>query len=219
MTENVAETNANATQQDVREINFRKQEQMFQRQLEAERQRAAELEKRLQEREQARHVDEDDDDDEPYVDKKKLEKKLARFGEQTEKKTKSEIQQAVQQALADERKQNWIKQNGDFYEVLEKHAEELAMRDPELAETILSMPNTFERQKLVYRNIKSMGLDKPRQAEPTIQQKIDANRRSPYYQPSNVGTAPYAPQGDFSQQGKKAAYDKLQQLKANLRLG
>lgn len=199
-----------------KELNFRQLEAKYQRQLEQERQARAELEKQLQ---QKQVVQDDDDDDEPYVDKRKLQKHLAKFGEQTQKQTQSEIQKAVQTALNEERKQNWIKSNPDFYDVVEKHAEQFAIQDPELAETILSMPNNFERQKLVYRNIKALGLDKPKQPEPSIQQKIDANRRSPYYQPSQMGTAPYSNASDFSPQGQKQAYDKMQQLKNAMRLG
>ena len=57
------------------------------------------------------------------------------------------------------------------------------------------------------------------QKEPSIQDKIDANRRSPFYQPSGIGSAPYAgPDGDFSAAGQKTAYDKMQELKSRLRI-
>jgi len=80
------------------------------------------------------------------------------------------------------------------------------------------MPAGFERQKLVYKNIKALGLHKEKPRESTIQEKIDANRRSPYYQPSNVGSSPYGGTGDFSNNGQKNAYDKMQELKNRLRL-
>jgi len=80
------------------------------------------------------------------------------------------------------------------------------------------MPEGFERQKLVYKNIKALGLNMPEVKQPTIQDKIDANKRSPYYQPSGVGTAPYASVGDFSSQGQKQAYAKMQELKNKLRI-
>ena len=50
------------------------------------------------------------------------------------------------------------------------------------------------------------------------QEKIDANRKSPYYQPSGVGAAPYASAGDFSDSGQKSAYAKMQELKSRLRI-
>lgn len=198
-----------------KELNFRKLEEKYQRELMQERQARLEAESKLKSVPTASNDDEDDD--EPYVDKKKLHKTLARFGEQTKQTTQSEIQKAVQTAIQEERKQNWVKQNGDFYDVLQ-HAERLAEMDPELAESILEMPESFERQKLVYKNIKALGLHKPAAPEQTIQQKVDANKRSPYYQPSGMGAAPYSSVGDFSKGGQKQAYDKMQQLKNNLRL-
>ncbi len=200
-----------------KELNFRALEAKYQKQLEQERSARLEAERIAQEAQQKRNYQEDDDDDnEPYVDKKKLEKKLARFGENTKQQTQQEVRQAVQTALQEERRQNWLKQNPDFYEVLQ-HAEKFAQKDPELAETILEMPEGFERQKLVYKNIKALGLHKPEVKQPSIQEKVDANKRSPYYQPSGVGSAPYAQAGDFSQSGQKNAYAKMKELQARWR--
>lgn len=212
-TDNQSQENTQQKAND-KELNFRALEQKYQKQLEIERAARLEAERIAQEKSR---VQDDDHDDEPYVDHRKLEKKLAKFGEKTKQETQSEIKNAVQTALYEERKQNWLKNNSDFYDVMQL-AEKFAAKDPELAETILEMPDTFERQKLVYKNIKAMGLHKPEQKTPSIQEKIDANRRSPYYQPSGVGTAPYASQGDFSPSGQKQAYDKLQELKKNLRI-
>jgi len=80
------------------------------------------------------------------------------------------------------------------------------------------MPDGFERQKLVYQSIKELGLNKPEQKQPSIQEKIDANRKSPFYQPTGMGTAPYSNSGDFSSSGKKNAYDKMKELQARLRI-
>ncbi len=201
-----------------KELNFRALEAKLQQEriARAESEKARmELEIKLKERAQQSH--DDDDDDDPYVDRRKLEKKLARFGEQTKQQTQGEIQKAVQQAIYEERKQNWVKSNGDFYDVM-GHADKLYAADPELAETILEMPEGFERQKLVYKNIKALGLHKPAEPKTSIQDKIDANRRSPFYQPSGIGAAPYQPAGDFSPAGQKAAYQKMQELKKSLRI-
>lgn len=199
-----------------KELNFRLQEQKYQRALEQERNEKLELQRQLQEA-QRQPIQEEDDDSEPYVDNKKLERKLAKHGQQVKQDTQGEIQRAVQMAIQDERKQNWLKQNNDFYDVLQ-HAEKFAMHDPELAETILQMPEGFERQKLVYKNIKALGLHKEPEKQPSIQDKVDANRRNPYYQPGGVGTTPHANQGDFSRTGQKNAYDKMQELKSRLRI-
>ena len=200
-----------------KELNFRILEAKYEKQLSQERAAREEAERIAREMQLRKNMDNEEEDDEPYIDQKKLEKKLAKFGEQTKQQTQSDIQRAVQQALNEERKQNWLKNNSDFYEVLQ-NADKLVQKDPELAETILEMPDGFERQKLVYKNIKALGLHKAEAKAPSIQEKIDANRRSPYYQPSGVGAAPYASVGDFSNVGQKQAYDKMQELKNRLRL-
>lgn len=209
------------TKSNDKELNFRAQEQKYERLLQQERQARLEAEKQAQDALSRKSHSSDDDeekDDEPYVDSRKLKKQLAKFGENTKKETQSEIQRAVHTAIQEERKANWIKNNPDFYDTLQHHAEAFAQKDPELAETILSMPEGFERQKLVYKNIKAMGIDKPAMKQPSIQEKVDANRRSPFYQPSGVGSAPYNSQSDFSANGQKEAYAKMQDLKARLRI-
>lgn len=205
-----------------KELNFRALEARYQRELERERAARMEAERIAQEAAEKRAVpvvDDDEDDAEPYVDHKKLKKKLQRFEEHTTQKTKTEIERAVQMALAQERQQNWLKQNNDFIEVMQ-HAEKLNELDPELAETILEMPDNFERQKLVYKSIKNMGLHKPKDTKPTAQQNIDNNRKNVFYQPSGQAAPPYQQiGGDFSPDGQKRAYNKLQELKNKLRLG
>jgi hypothetical protein len=209
-----------------KELNFRKQEEYFKRQLEQERQgrllaeqQAAELKKA---QEKARPVDDDDDDndDEPYIDKKRLKKEQVKFGKQIKTETQAEIQQAVQAALSEERKNNWLKTNPDFYEVMQ-HAEKFAEKDPELAETILAMPEGFERQKLVYKNIKALGIHNKEDPKESIQAKIDQNRKGPYYQPSGVGAAPYGNINlgrDVSPEEGNNAYKRMQDLKKRLRI-
>jgi hypothetical protein len=218
--ETTAVTQNTEQAQSAKELNFRKQEAMFQRQLEQERAARIETERRLEEALAKKdQIDDDEEDDsEPYVDRKKLNKKLAKFGEQTKQMTQSEIQRAVQMAREEEKKEAWLENNPDFYNVLQENAQKFAQKAPGLAKSILAMPDNFERQKLVYQNIKELGIDRPEQKATSIQEKIDSNRRSPYYQPSGVGTAPYASEGDFSPQGQKQAHDKMIELKNRLRL-
>lgn len=205
-----------------KEINFRKQEEYFKQQLERKEQEKAQMAQELEKLKKQSQASpstpylEDDDDDEPYVDKRRLGKELAKFEVKTGQKTREEIQQAVQSALSEERRNMWLKNNTDFYEVMQ-HAQKIEDLDPELAETILQMPEGFDRQKLVYKSIKAMGLHKPKEEKKAeIQSKIDQNRRSPYYQPSGVGTAPYGAVGDFTPVGQKNAYQKMQELKSRL---
>ncbi len=185
--------------------------------LDAER-RAQEAERSLQEHsKRSDSRDEEDDDSDPYVDRKKLNKSLASFEKRMEERIDQKAEEKARRMIDENKKSDWLKRNPDFYDVLQ-HAEKFAAVDPELAESILEMPEGFERQKLVYKNIKALGIDKPVVKQPSIQEKVDANRRSPYYQPSSVGSAPYASSGDFSASGQKNAYDKMQELKNKLRI-
>lgn len=196
-----------------KEHNFRQMEQKYQRELAQERARNQEMERQLQEK--AKVVVDDDEDDEPYVAPKKLEKKLAKFEEKTSKKTSEEIKQAVSMALQEERNNNWLNSNSDFDEIMsEQNVQKFIQNHKSLADSIARMPPGFEREKLVYANIKELGVHKPPMKQASIQDKIDANRQSPYYQPSGMGTAPYSNSSDFSDTGKKQAYEKMQKLKS-----
>jgi translation elongation factor P/translation initiation factor 5A len=212
-----------APKTDTSEANLAKQRKYYEKQLEQERLARHQLEERIaiaeKERAKASPLNEDDEDDEPYVDKKKLTKTLAKFGEQSKAQTREEIQVAVNTALDQERRSQYLRENDDFNQVMkEETLEKFAMKHPKLAENIMRMPEGFERQKLVYENIKALGIDRPESKGPSIQDKIDANRKSPYYQPSGVGAAPYSGQSDFSESGQKSAYDKMKELQKRLRL-
>lgn len=210
MTEQLQENQAPPSD---KEINFRKQEAMYQRMLDEREKRIQELEARQVARAPVQE-EEDEDDSEPYVDHKKLNKKLAKVGQSTQSEIQKAMEQAKLSAKEELRQEMWLENNPDFFDVL-KLADKFAARAPKLAENILRMPEGFERQKLVYNTIKEMGIDKPEQKAPSVQDKINANRQSPYYQPSGIGAAPHnATAGDFSDAGKKAAYDKVQALKA-----
>lgn len=213
--ENQVQTNPNAD----KELNFRKLEARYQQELATERARREESERRIAELSRAQQTPEPEEEDtqDPYVDHKRLDKKLNKFGQNTQQDIKKAMEQAKIQAKEELKQEIFLETHPDFDDVLQK-AEEFAMKSPKLAETILRMPQGFERQKLVYHTIKEMGLDKPQQKAPTIQEKIDSNKKSPYYQPSGVGTAPYNSVGNFSADGQKQAYDKMQELKSRLRL-
>lgn len=167
---------------------------------------------------QKQNADDDDGDDEPYVDKKRLKKELVKVVQQTSTETENKIQNAVQKALAEERKNQWLENNPDFYEVM-NHAQKFADKAPGLAKTILAMPDNFERQQLVYENIKTLGFHKKEEPKSTVQDRVNQNQRNPYYQPSGIGTAPYAAAADYSPTGQKTSYDKMKELQARLRLG
>jgi hypothetical protein len=212
--ENQAQTQENKPND--KELNFRMLEQRYQRELEKERTARIAAEEAVQQRKTTSADDEDDT--EPYVDHKKLNKTLTRHTQNTQTEIQKAMEQAKHAAKEELKQEMWLENNPDFYDVL-KHAEKFAQRAPKLADTILRMPEGFERQRLVYQNIKALDIDKPDVKQPSVQEKIDANRKGPYYQPSGISNAPYTSQGDFSESGQKQAYDKMQQLKSRLRLG
>lgn len=201
-----------------KEKNFRQLEAKYERQLQQERTERERLSKEIEELKKPKEEIEEEDSD-PYIDQKKLNKSLNKFGQNTQTEIQKAMQQAKVAAKEELRQEMWLENNPDFYDVLQ-HAERFAQKAPRLAENILKMPEGFERQKLVYHNIKELGIDKPEQKQPTIQEKIDANRKSPYYQPTQMGTAPYAgAKSDFSPAGQKEAYQHMMDLKNRLRLG
>ena len=206
-----------------KEINFAKVRQ----QLEAERSARMQYERELSEQKQmiaelqrsrAPVLDDDDDDSEPYVDHKRLEKKFSTFEKRMDEKIDKRAEEKARVMVEGERRNTWLKEHPDFNDVLQ-HAETFANKDPEYAESILRMPDEFERQKLAYKAIKGMGLTEKPKPESTIQQKIDANRRNAYYTPPSGGTPAYSGGGDYSPSGQKNAYDVMLQLKNRLRLG
>lgn len=207
--------------------NLAKQRKMYERQLEQERlgrQQAEERANALEAANQSKnHRSNDDEDDyrsdEPYVDDKRLRRELSKFQKNIEQTIDQKAEAKASALLEQERRSNYLRENSDFNQVMnEETIERFASKHPRLAENILRMPDGFERQKLVYENIKALGVDKPEQKQPSVQEKIDANKRSPYYQPTSVGAAPYAGGGDFSSSGQKNAYTKMQELKNRLRI-
>jgi hypothetical protein len=195
------------------------------KQMESERSARLKLEKELEEvrsKSQSRAAvsDEDDNYDEPYIDKRYLKKNLDKTGLQIREEVRRETQAEMQKLFQEEKRNSWLKSNPDFQEVMQ-HAQKFAETDPELAETILEMPEGFERQKLVYKNIKALGLHKPAVPKESIQDKVDKNRKGPYYQPSQMGTAPYGVVNggkDYSPAEGKSAYDHMKALQQKLRL-
>lgn len=214
------ENQANEQKSNDREFNFRQQEALFNRKLEEERQSRMVLEKKLQEYQSKANVSADDEEsDEPYVDRKTLDKRFKNLESSLDEKIDKKAEEKARALVAQERQSSYLKQKSDFNNIMTPEImQKLVTKDPELAEAILEMPEGFARQKLVYQTIKAMKLDQAEEKKQTIQEKVDANRRSPYYQPSGVGSAPYAGGGDFSPSGQKNAYAKLQELKNKLRL-
>lgn len=202
-----------------KEINFRKIEEKHRREIAEMQARLEETERKATEALSRKQIEDDDNDDEPYVGHKRLEKKLNSFERKLEEKIDRKAEEKARMLIGQKEEEDWIKNNADFGDVLkEENLMKLVNKAPGLAESIKRMPDGIEKQKLVYNTIKTMGLDKPDQKQSSIQDKIDANRRSPYYQPSGVGAAPYNSVGDFSESGQKNAYNKMKELQKRLRI-
>jgi hypothetical protein len=202
-----------APQNESKEYNFRALEQLMIQEREA---RIA-AEKKAEEASRYPKEEEDEDEADPYIDRKSFKKKLSSFEQALEKKMEKRAEHIAKNLIETQTKDSWVKQNPDFYPTINKYADEFAKVNPRLADMILQMPDSFERQQLVYENIKALKLDAP--AAPPIQDKVDQNRRSPYYQPSGVGSTPYGASGDFSPVGQKEAYNKMKELQNKMRMG
>ncbi len=203
-----------------KEFNFRQLEARYEKQFQEERAARLEAERIASEYRslKSKADEEEEEDSEPYVDHKNLNKKLNKHEQKVKKETQSDIQKAIYQTKEEVKRELWLEQHSDFYDTLNKYADKFAERSPKLARSILALPDSFERQQLVYENIKELGIDRPEVKEPSVQEKIDANKRSPYYQPTSVGSAPYSAQSDFSKSGQKTAYEKMQELKNRVRI-
>ena len=203
-----------------KEYNFRAQEAKYERLLAQERLEKEKYAKELEEARKSRSVQqEEDEDSDPYVDNKRLEKKFSNFEKKLDEKIDKRAEEKAQKLLLQKDREAWLERHPDMSQVLQSHAEKFFEKTPHLAEALLKTPDEFERKKLVYLNIKALGLDKPEQKQSSIQDKVNANMKSPYYQPPTMGNPPYATVGDFSDAGKKNAWEHVQKLKAGLRLG
>jgi hypothetical protein len=204
-----------------KEDNLVKQRKMYERQLQEEKTARLQLEEEMRQLKEAHKlpasVDEDDDSDEPSVDHKRLNKKLAKFEQSMDQKIEKKAEERARAIVEAEKKVAWLRANPDYEEIM-SHANTMAEKDPEWAETILNMPNSFDRDKLVYKTIKAAGLNRKEEPKSNIQDKIEQNRRSPYYQPSGIANAPFANTGDFSPTGQKNAYQKMKELQNKLRI-
>ena len=213
----VSQDTQTQTQANDKELNFRKLEAKFQQELAYERAKREEAERRAQEATVKQVEEPEEDESEPYVDHKKLNKAMNKFGQSTQSDIQKAMTQAKELAKEELKQELFLENHPDFHQILE-HAEKFAERSPKLAENILKMPPGFERQKLVYHTIKELGIDKPPEKQSTIQERVDANKRGSFYQPSGVGAAPYNSASDFSPSGQKQAYDKMKELQSRLRL-
>jgi len=205
------------------QINFGR----LRKQLEQERSEKTQLQQRLEQLErinkiaiqqaiQPNHDDDDDDGDDPYVDHKALKRKFSRWEQNLEEKIEQKAAQKAAELMEKEKQNQYIRANPDFYEVMtEQNLDAFARKHPAIADRMLMMPDNFHRQALLYEQIKALQAPK-KDERPAVQDQIDRNRKGMFYHPSGVGSAPYNNVGDFSTQGQKSAYEKMQELKKRI---
>lgn len=223
MTVNAQENQPKEEKND-KEINFRKQEEIFKKQLEQERSARIAAEQKAEQLEQFRKQkietnDEDISSDEPYVDQKFLDKKLNKFAQSLEATFEQRAEQKARQIVEGERQKDFMKKNPDFNMVMtQENIEKYGEMNPDELEEWTDIPQSFTRQKLLYRTIKKSIESKKAEVEKSeIQKKIDQNKASPGYRPSGFSPAPYAAHSDFSQEGQKRSYQKMKELQGRFR--
>lgn len=205
-----------------KEINFRKQEEMYKRQLEQEKQARLAAEERATKAEQARAKtptdDDDDASDDPYVDHKVLTKKLAKFEKNMDGRIEEKAKEMAGKMLEQRDKEEYFGQHADFNEVMSpENLQKFYEKHTTLAKNLARLPDGFDKQKLVYENMKALKVGQ-KEEKSDIQEKIDQNRRGGFYQPSGMGSPPHSAQSDFSPAGQKAAFEKVKALRNNLRI-
>lgn len=163
--------------------------------------------------------DEDEVDDEPYVNRKGLKRVLSKLDQSIENKIDERAQAIAKRILEEERQKNFVFQlkseYRDFNEIVTADSlEKMQNANPRMAAIIDRMPDGYEKGQMVYETIKTMGLHK--KPEPSVKERVEQNQRNPYYHPTTSGQGTAA-MGDFSEAGRKAAYQKIQSLKNSRR--
>lgn len=206
-----------------KEINLRRLAQAKEKaemELEKERAEKAEILQRLQHLESSNTSSLDDDlDDDGYVEARKLKKTISRLKNELKQDFKQEVQSEARRLLEEEKQKDFhfrVKaEMPDFEKVVtDESANAFADKFPEWANAILSEPDNYKKRKLTYEAIK--GLDLHQKPQKSIQEKVTANQKNPYYYPSSIGSGGNSV-GDFSDTGKKSAYEAMKALQKGFR--
>jgi hypothetical protein len=159
--------------------------------------------------------EEEEDDGEPYVVKKALDRKLTQHTNRLMKEIERKAEEKAMQLFEKQKQQNYLNEHRDFNEVLNpENLQYLVDNHPEVANSILEMPEGFARQKLAYQTLKAFKQKEEKRA--SIQETINNNHKSLYYQPSQYGNPPSATTMDFTPQGRKQAYDAMKKMMAGM---
>lgn len=154
------------------------------------------------------------DEVEDYVDPARLKAKLSIERTALERKAKEIAKNTYQEIKKEEEekeKKNYIarlKRDYPDYESVMNESTLMTLEqiDPIFLETVLSIPDDYERRAKTYKKIKS--LPKPEE-KVSIQDKVAENQQNPYYMPSGSGN-PSAVEFDIrSKSARESAYAKL----------
>ena len=163
------------------------------------------------------------DDIEEYIDpelKKRLEAKFSNFASSVERKaaeTAKNTYQEIQNKKKEADDKNFMSKlqdkYNDFDEVMsEQNIFEIGKQKPAFLKAILKVPSEFEKREDLYleiKNSKAAGVKTP-----TVQDRVQANQKNPYFIPS--GSAPTSNAIDFDLNApgaREAAYQKLKAAK------
>jgi hypothetical protein len=201
------------TSKDYNFAQVRKQLQESTRAAEQAKREAEQAKQELEALKRGRDEQEDyDSSSEPYVEHRTLDKRIKKLEENFEKKIERQAEMKARAIFEQHQQQTFLRNNPDFNEIMSPELlQKFGDKHPSIAESLMAMPDSFDRQKLVYENIKALGIHKPPE-KPPIQETIEKRRVSAYYQPTEASTPPYAANPDCSEAGQKAAYEKIQAI-------
>lgn len=195
-----------------KELNFARLRQERDREAqkaEAERQERLRLEQEIERLKSSKtEVEDDSDVDDIYAEVKKLKREV----KESEKRAAEQARRLVE----DERKAlARYKLKADYPDfdkvVTPEIADKLVEKNPRLAEMLARIPKE-DRLPLIYETVQMSGLHKkPEPPQPSAQEQINKNLRNPYYTPAAAGQGT-TPMGDFSDAGKKNAYEQMRNL-------
>ncbi|MDE1970969.1 MAG: hypothetical protein KGI50_05335 [Patescibacteria group bacterium] len=181
-----------------------------------EKQKRMELEKQMEDI-RKRFYGNDDDDSDEFVEKKYIRNEFSRV-EKDINNIKQETKRLEEERM--KREQDlWMHSHPDFEEVL-KSANDFEKDNQEVANSLLNIPEGFERYKSAYNMIKLYKEAKNKPAAPTMQDHINNNRRPMYYAPSGMATPPSQQfKGSYTKEEMKSAHEAMLALKNEMRLG
>lgn len=223
MTETAAATEVvqeKTSTSDTNMANLRRQAQQAQQMADQERTERMRLQQEIEELKQsksaARVEDDESEDfgDEPYVESKKFKSILKKRDERLVAETEQRMRGIIQEEHSKNYMNRLRSEYPDFSEVCsDESLNRLEQVAPAMAEKLLKMKDPYEQRSMAYLAIKTAGLHKKQEPDkPSMQAQIDNNPRRMYYTPNTASASATAMMGDFSDAGKKQAYEKVKAL-------